>query len=702
MKKHLKEVYGFNNFRHKQKNIICDLIKKKNIIAILPTGGGKSLLYQYPATFTNKITIVVSPLISLMNDQCRHLNLKNIKAVSLNSETFVPVNEYKNYKIIYTTPEFIMSRMPAFNLIKDKIGLFAIDEAHCVSQWSHDFRTSYQNLGMLKTKFPDIPMLAVTATATPNVLKEMKTFLNMANAEEYSLGTRRTNLNIKVLPKSEFKNCIINEPTIIYVQTRKLCEKLHNDFINKGIASAFYHGGMEKAEKNKSHELFMSDKIKVIVATISFGMGIDKSDIRHVINYGVPANIESYYQEIGRAGRDGIDSRATIYYKDSDFSTTSFLISQSQDAQQIKIKTRNMHIFQSYLQEKNICRQQMIDYYFKTGYLASEEDVIGMEKCGKCDNCLRKDKIELLDITEDAIFIVETINNIYKQKGHTFGMQKTIKIIQKNRTGVKVSDTYIKEIIQILIGKQVLDLGKVGFGFILIFGEKNIKDILPLKARIQKQEILNTYAGAAYKNNDSLNKTLELRNSIAKKYNILPSEFINDMVIRNIDRKKPASLNELWNVDGISNKFIMTLQCADFIKEYVELIKSLNISKRSSPSKATKSKKSKKSKKPKRSTRDAVFDLYKQGKTLKEICDSFDLKAQTIEGHILYIFEHYDDEEINMEYFGLTPENETKIKTAIKKVGFEKLRPIKDIVGRNITYGQIKLCLLVMKIEELL
>jgi ATP-dependent DNA helicase RecQ len=154
MEKHLKDIYGFNNFRGSQKEIINNLLEKKDVFAILPTGGGKSLLYQFPATFTDKITIVVSPLISLMNDQCKYLNSKNIKTLCLNSEYFVPISQYINYKIIYTTPEFIVSRLQAFILIKEKIGLFAIDEAHCVSQWSHDFRTSYQQLGIIKKKIP--------------------------------------------------------------------------------------------------------------------------------------------------------------------------------------------------------------------------------------------------------------------------------------------------------------------------------------------------------------------------------------------------------------------------------------------------------------------------------------------------------------------------------------------------------------------
>ena len=441
MNKHLKNQYGFIAFRGKQQQIIEDLLNKKNVFAILPTGGGKSLLYQFPATYTNKITIVVSPLISLMNDQCKYLNSKNIMAVCLNSESVVNVSSYINYKIIYTTPEFITSRLPAFNTIKSHIGLFAIDEAHCVSQWSHDFRKSYQNLGIIKKKFPDIPLLAVTATATPRVLKEMYKFLNIKDNVEYSLGTRRTNLIIKVLPKNKFTRCTFIEPTIVYVQTRKLCKKINDDLLRKGISSACYHGGMTKKNKNKSHELFINGEITVIVATISFGMGIDKSDIRHVINYGVPANIESYYQEIGRAGRDGINSKATIFYNDSDFNTTAYLISLSKDEKQIKVKTKGMNTFRSYLQEKNICRQQIIDHYFATGDFACEEDVIHIPKCNMCDNCLDTNKQPGIDVSIESNTIVDIIRNYHTKKGYNLGVKKTIALI---KTSIKKPKSLLK------------------------------------------------------------------------------------------------------------------------------------------------------------------------------------------------------------------------------------------------------------------
>jgi ATP-dependent DNA helicase RecQ len=680
METHLKEVYGFNNFRGSQKEIITDILNKDDVMAILPTGGGKSLLYQFPATFTDNITIVISPLISLMNDQCKYLNSKNIKAICLNSETSIGVGHYIKYKIIYTTPEFIMSRIQAFVRIKEHIGLFAIDEAHCISQWSHDFRQSYQKLSILKKYFPDTPLLAVTATATPKVIEEIYEYLGITEISEYSLGTRRTNLIITVRPKSEFAKCKFTEPTIVYVQTRKLCEKICKDFKKKGVSAAHYHGGMSKEDKEESHEIFINGNVTVIVATISFGMGIDKSDIRHVINFGVPANIESYYQEIGRAGRDGMDSKATIYYKDSDFTTTAYLISLSPDEKQIKIKTRGMDIFRSYLRERNMCRQQMIDYYFDTGKFAGEEDITHIPKCNMCDNCTRKHKNDITDISTDAVLIYNIIKNHNIKNNFDFGFKKTIVMIRK-QSSLKISNTRITSIVEILITKNVLARYKAGRGFAIGLGKIKIENILPLRARVDNDV---HKINVSFRNLEKVPfiDLLHLRNNIAKKHGLVPANFINDKVILNIHEKAPKNISELWSVDGISNDFIMTEGCVEFMNEYQI------INKKDTPKGKIKGK-----------TRDNVFAFYKENKTIKEISKMLSIKEQTIEGHIMYIFENYPDEDVNMEYVGLTEENENQIKRAVKEVGTQYLRPIKDKIDSNITYIQIKVCLLVMKIE---
>jgi len=896
---HLKSTYGFNKFRDYQKEIIDDILDKENVFAILPTGGGKSLLYQYPATYTNKITIVVSPLISLMNDQCIYLNSKNISSVCLNSETNISVSEYKNYKIIYATPEFITSRISKIEKIKEFIGLFAIDEAHCVSQWSHDFRESYLELGIIKKTFPEIPILAVTATATPRVVEDIYDLLNIDEACEYMLGTRRTNLAISILPQNDFEYCTFTEPTIVYVQTRKICESLYEKISNKGIKCAHYHGGMSKNDKEDSHNLFANGEIMVIVATISFGMGIDKSDIRHVVNYGVPTDIETYYQEIGRAGRDGLMSKATMYYDLKNFNTVKFLINQSSDPKQIEIKTNGMNLLRKFIDENNICRQQVIDYYFEKGSFPTEEDVANIPKCKLCDNCLGVKKDDIRDISDETKHIINMIKNQKRVNGFSFGMSKTVDMIKHKDNPLfnNRSKIWIKELIQILIGKNILISYHKGFGFIIDVGKKNIDELIPIKARISN-DIQNSLKNFTINTgNDTLEKLYELRVKMAEAQNVNPTTFINDRVILNIHDSKPKTLTALWAIDGISDEFVM-----NYGTELIEELKKIN-KKSKNNSKETCNQKhiinnvnnlsdenisifinklkkyrleeakkndippfcvyydttindiiskcptnnfelfnvkgfgivkvekygkeiinicleilsnnkklrddlsddkdndnendndnrndndndkdndkdndnnnnnsiedinptikwfihnnsnhifqiskvkkkigtmagmwsikirgpnvnnkkdfkiiysqpndddalDKSSKfinvnisdiKPIKSI-DIIYKYYKDGKTIDEIVELTGRKSKdSIENDIYKIFEQYEDVDIDPEYFGLTEEYEEEIKDVVKNIGSEYLKPIKDAVNNKITYGQIKLCLLIIKIES--
>ena len=559
MEEHLKTVYGFNNFREYQKDIIVDILDNNDVFAILPTGGGKSLLYQFPATYSKKITIVISPLISLMNDQAEFLNSKNIKCACLNSESKINYSDLKNMNIIYTTPEFITNKLDLLISLKEFIGLFAVDEAHCVSQWSHDFRESYQQLGIIKQTFTNIPLLAVTATATPRVLEEMYEFLDVSEAMEYTLGTRRNNLAIKVLPKKDFVDCKFDEPTIIYTQTRKLAESLCNDICNKGIKCTYYHAGMKVEEKQKSHEKFMRGEIMVIVATISFGMGIDKSDIRHVVNYGIPTDIETYYQEIGRAGRDGIMSKATIYYQDSDFATARFLISKSSDSNQIKIKTDALNTFSRYLNENTMCRQQIIDYYFEKGTFPTEKDVKHIPKCKICDNCCgtNHSNKQIIDIKEEARFIVNYIKTFFNKHQYYIGIEKLSKNIKQecgilNIKTLKMS----RDIIQSLITKNILSQINIGNGrFVIGLGTQKLIPGESINIYIEKEQ---KHFNTKCKNGKmSFSDISIIRNDIACKYNINPTTFINDKVLLNILDKSPKTLPDLWRVDGISQDFIM-------------------------------------------------------------------------------------------------------------------------------------------------
>ena len=340
MHKHLKKCYGYNEFRPTQKSVIKDILKGRDVIVVYPTGGGKSLCYQFPATYTSKISIVISPLISLMNDQKLKLNSMGVKSICLNGETYSSSGNFPNktkkllqlfedVSVVYCTPEFITVNIDIFTKIIDKICLFAIDEAHCVSEWGHDFRVSYRKLNMIKEHFPHIPLISLTATATPMVMQDIFDSLNYEEIVQYRLGTKRNNLIISVKQKGlsvlEDLNINQDESTIIYAQTQKETERIHDILKSGGIKSECYHGGMSSQDKDTSHNNFVQDKVKILVATICFGMGIDKPDIRRIVNYGSPQNIETYYQEIGRAGRDGKDSVVDMFYEEKDFQTNLIL-----------------------------------------------------------------------------------------------------------------------------------------------------------------------------------------------------------------------------------------------------------------------------------------------------------------------------------------------------------------------------------------
>ena len=616
MEQHLKQVYGHESFREYQKEIITDVLNKNDVMVVLPTGGGKSLLYQFPTTYSGKITIVISPLISLMNDQCMYLNSKHIKATSLNSETSINVSEYGNYDIIYTTPEFIINRIPAFKLIQNKIGLIAVDEAHCASQWSHDFRTCYQKIRSLKRDMPDIPILAITATATPCVLKDIYKFIGLKDSCEYLLGTRRDNLSINVLPKWRFSECKYEEPTIIYTSTRKDCEKIANSLSARGISTAYYHGGMTKNQKDESYRKFINDELLVIVATISFGMGIDKADIRHVINYGMPSDIETYYQEIGRAGRDGLPSKATIYYSDGDMSTCSYLMSKGAESQS-NIRMKRLNMIYSYLTNKRICRQQMIEYYFEHEKMPLECQ--SNDVCGMCDNCKSEKSSLSNDITKEVICIVNTIKDFYMMKGFSVGLKKTVEMVQISRKHIiepARTDEWVKDVINILISKDILKRYKPqrSFGVVIAIGGTPVKDVLPIMCEIKMDE---------------------------------------------------STLRNVFNAYTYNGK---------------------------------KEKKCKKEEKMK--NKDAVRLFYKEGLSPDEIAARLKLTQLTVNNHILNMFENDEDVDIDFDYYKLDEEKEQMIKAAIAKVGTSYLKPIKQEVGDDITYEQIKLCIIAMKYEN--
>ena len=386
----LRSYYGYSTFRQNQQEIIEHVMQGKDALVLMPTGGGKSICYQIPALTMSGTAIVISPLISLMKDQVETLRANGIEAEALNSGNDPAVDTVirrkcisGSMKLLYISPEKLMSEID-YLLSHIQISLFAIDEAHCISQWGHDFRPEYTQLGILREKFPHVPIMALTATADKITRGDILKQLNITGAQEFISSFDRPNLSLSVkrgYKAAEKMHFILNfikarpmEAGIIYCLSRKNTEKVASDLQKKGINAAPYHAGMSTFERNQTQERFKNDQLSVVCATIAFGMGIDKSNVRWVIHYNMPKSIESFYQEIGRAGRDGAPADTVLFYSLADIVQLTEFARQSGQQDVNMDKLRRM---QEYA-ESSVCRRRILLNYFSE---QTDHD------CGNCDVC---------------------------------------------------------------------------------------------------------------------------------------------------------------------------------------------------------------------------------------------------------------------------------------------------------------------------
>lgn len=386
----LRTYYGYSTFRQNQQEIIEHVMQGKDALVLMPTGGGKSICYQIPALTMSGTAIVISPLISLMKDQVETLRANGIEAEALNSGNDPAVDTVirrkcisDSMKLLYISPEKLMSEID-YLLSHIQISLFAIDEAHCISQWGHDFRPEYTQLGILREKFPHVPIMALTATADKITRGDILKQLNITGAQEFISSFDRPNLSLSVkrgYKAAEKMHFILNfikarpmEAGIIYCLSRKNTEKVASDLQKKGINAAPYHAGLSTFERNQTQERFKNDQLSVVCATIAFGMGIDKSNVRWVIHYNMPKSIESFYQEIGRAGRDGAPADTVLFYSLADIVQLTEFARQSGQQDVNMDKLRRM---QEYA-ESSVCRRRILLNYFSE---QTDHD------CGNCDVC---------------------------------------------------------------------------------------------------------------------------------------------------------------------------------------------------------------------------------------------------------------------------------------------------------------------------
>jgi ATP-dependent DNA helicase RecQ len=571
----LKQVFGFSSFRPLQREIIRDALAGRDVFALLPTGGGKSLCFQLPALVRPGLTLVVSPLIALMKDQVDALRASGIEATYLNSS--VPLGEIGDrirnlragrYRLVYAAPERLL--MPEFlaELQRCSISLLAIDEAHCISEWGHDFRPEYRQLANLRSVFPAVPMMAVTATATDRVRGDIIEQLQLRDARCYVASFNRPNLTYRVVAKSEPLNQAIeyiraraDDSGIIYCQARRTADSLAQDLAQAGIHAKPYHAGLSAAERGRHQELFLRDEVRVICATIAFGMGINKPNVRYVLHYDVPKNIEGYYQETGRAGRDGLASECLLLFSAGDIAKYSHFINEKPEQEQM-VAREQLRRIASYA-EATECRRRVLLRYFG-------EQMEG-ESCGNCDNCLTPR--ESFDGTIAAQKMLSCVYRVREKNGFDFGANHIIQVLTGAKTeailkwghdalstyavGAEYSRPEWFHIARELIRLGYLEEVQGRFTTIRLADEglTVLKQRKPIQlAKLAKVPGKDSRARPIVCDEMLLGRLTGLRKRLADEQGLPPHVVLPDIALREMAGRYPRSNGELAGITGFSEK----------------------------------------------------------------------------------------------------------------------------------------------------
>ncbi|QBZ25798.1 DNA helicase RecQ [Bacillus cereus] len=697
----LASYFGYSSFRRGQDETIKNVLDGKDTVCIMPTGGGKSICYQIPALVFEGTTLVISPLISLMKDQVDTLVQNGISATYINSSISIAEANQRiqlakqgHYKLLYVAPERLDSMEFVDQLIDMKIPMIAIDEAHCISQWGHDFRPSYLHIHRILDYLPEKPLvLALTATATPQVRDDICNTLEINQENTIMTTFERENLSFSVI-KGQDRNAYLadyirqnqKESGIIYAATRKVVDQLYEDLMKAGVSVSKYHAGMSDIDRNEQQELFLRDEVSVMVATSAFGMGIDKSNIRYVIHYQLPKNMESYYQEAGRAGRDGLDSTCILLYSSQDVQVQRFLIDQSTGESRFSNELEKLQNMTDYCHTEQ-CLQSFILQYF------GEEP---KEDCGRCGNCT--DNRESIDVTRESQMVLSCMIRTNQRFGKQMIAQvltglKNKKVIEFNfhtlPTYGLLSNRSVKEVsefIEFLISDELIAVEHGTYPTLKVT-EKG-KEVLLGKENVLRKERVETRQ--IVQDHPLFEVLREVRKEIAQGEGVPPFVIFSDQTLKDMCVKMPQSDSELLTVKGIGehklvkygSHFLQAVQ--HFIEEnpnYAETIKTEVVSER------------KKSGKASANSHLETYEMYKQGIDLNEIAKERNLSRQTIENHLIRCYE--DGMEVDWHSF-VPAEYESLIETAVQNAD-GGLKSIKEQLPNEVSYFMIRAYLQIRK-----
>jgi len=704
----LKQYFGFTSFRPLQEQIIRDALAGKDVFALLPTGGGKSLCFQLPAMAREGLTVVVSPLIALMKDQVDGLQASGVPATFLNSS--LPAGESRGrlrglhggqYRLLYAAPERLMLSGFLSDLQRWKVGLVAIDEAHCISEWGHDFRPEYRQLAGLRPLLPGVPMMALTATATERVRQDIVALLHLREPACYVASFNRPNLAYRVFAKSkpyeqvlQFVSARPQESGIVYCQARKTAESVAERLNEDGIKARPYHAGLTPAERTEHQELFLRDEARVICATIAFGMGINKPNVRFVLHYDLPKNIEGYYQETGRAGRDGLPSECLLLFSPGDVVKQMGFINEKPDPKEQQIARAQLQQMVHYAECSGCRRSELLAYFGET---------FEPENCGGCDNCLSPR--QTFDGTVAAQKLLSCVYRVREKTRFGVGLHHIVEVLtgadteKVRRWGHDQLSTYgigaeHSRSEWGAIGRELIRLGYLGqtsekFSVIELTPEglaalkqrRRISLTRPVSAPAQKTR----RAGEIACDEPLFDRLRHLRKRLADERGVPPYIVFSDVSLRQMARDYPANEREFARISGVGEKKLQEFG-AVFLAEIAAHLQTHPRQIFAEDSFAAP---------PPLPGRAGLGDtvretlrLFRAGQSLEEVARQRLLTPGTVCGHLAEALEAGEPLDLNPFF---TAEQKREVAAAFDKLGLASLSEVFESLGGRYDYHRLRL-----------